>query len=288
MAVSFMRYPGGKAKLSKVIVSKLKELSQGRDLEYREPFFGGGSIGLQFIETCNIKRAWINDKDVGMSRLWNSVYRYPELLKDEVRDFKPSVQYFDEYRELLLENDAALDDLHHGFMKLAIHQISYSGLGTKSGGPLGGRTQRSDYKIDCRWFPEYICKKIDKIHKMFRQMESLRCTSFDFETVICDNGNALIYLDPPYFVKGNDLYQEGLSHDDHVRLSNRLWEHNGPWLLSYDDCPEVRELYKGWAVVEPIDVNYSITATKDKETGKRSSRTKPELLISRLEKANGH
>jgi len=43
-----------------------------------------------------------------------------------------------------------------GFKKLAIHQISYSGLGTKSGGPLGGKSQESIYKIDCRWSPKHI------------------------------------------------------------------------------------------------------------------------------------
>ena len=47
-----------------------------------------------------------------------------------------------------------------GFMKIAVHQLSYSGLGLRSGGPLGGRSQASPYKIDCRWSPEYIYKKM--------------------------------------------------------------------------------------------------------------------------------
>ena len=58
-----------------------------------------------------------------------------------------------------------------GFKKLAIHQTSYSGLGTKSGGPLGGAEQKSRYKIDCRWSPEYICKKVDKLHDLFAAIE---------------------------------------------------------------------------------------------------------------------
>ena len=35
------------------------------------------------------------------------------------------------------------NQISKAFKKLAIHQISYSGLGTKSGGPLGGEKQQS-------------------------------------------------------------------------------------------------------------------------------------------------
>jgi len=89
---------------------------------------------------------------------------------------------------------------------------------------------------------------------------------------------SLLYLDPPYYVKGNDLYQHGFTVDDHQRLANALRHTEHAWVLSYDDCCEVRQLYN-WANVESLQVNYSITATKDKDTGERVSRTKGELLI---------
>ena len=168
-----------------------------------------------------------------------------------------------------------------GFKKLAIHQISYSGLGTKSGGPLGGAEQKSQYKIDCRWSPEYICKKVDKLHDLFAAIEVRGncCTNLDFADVIEDTDCcSLLYLDPPYYVKGNDLYQHGFTVEDHERLANALRNTEHAWVLSYDDCREVRQLYK-WANVEPLRVNYSITAMKDKDTGERLSRTKTELLI---------
>jgi hypothetical protein len=84
--------------------------------------------------------------------------------------------------------------------------------------------------------------------------------------------------DPPYYVKGGDLYQHGFTVADHERLAVALKETKHAWVLSYDDCFEVRRLYD-WACVEPLEVSYSITATKDKETGHRLSRTKSELLI---------
>ena len=93
--------------------------------------------------------------------------------------------------------------------------------------------------------------------------------------ITCDS---LLYLDPPYYIKGNDLYQHGFTVKDHERLASALKNTKHAWVLSYDDCDEIRELYQ-WACVQPLDVNYSITATKDKKTGERLSRTKAELLI---------
>lgn len=287
--MSFFRYPGGKSKLRNQIASKLNEIASNSNLEYREPFFGGGSIGLLMLQdNPDIKEIWINDFDLGISSLWTTLIRRPDLLKSRVEKFKPSIEAFDKYKEELTASPSPklLSDTeiaNFGFKKLAIHQISYSGLGTKSGGPLGGREQKSDYKIDCRWSPSYICKKIDILNKQFSKLfvRDNCCTNLDFSEIIKDaKKDAVIYLDPPYLVKGNDLYQHGFTEKDHLRLAECLRNTNYQWVLSYDDCPEIRKYYN-WANIEEIDgVNYSITAIKNKETGERQSRNKMELLIS--------
>lgn len=286
---SLFRYPGGKSKLRGEITTILNSMINGEDVQYREPFFGGGSIGLKMLSEHKVKKIWVNDKDMGIACLWTSVIRHPEELKDLVRGFIPSVQEFYDIKEALTCGwekccpETIKDVVDVGFKKLAIHQISYSGLGTKSGGPLGGEAQESNYKIDCRWSPDYLCEKIDKLHEMFYGVEiSLdRCTSMDFAPVVIRNSySAVIYLDPPYYVKGSDLYQHGFSECDHVRLSKLLEATPHKWLLSYDDCPEIRGLYR-WANIKSVDVNYSITALKN-EDGTRKSTTKPELLISNV------
>lgn len=298
MMKSFFRYPGGKSKLRNQIIGALSKITDKvKDAEYREPFFGGGSIGLQLLQEHPLKKLWINDKDLGISCLWTAVIRFPDLLKELVKKFTPSVSKFDAFKEELMadrqspktEEEIAV----YGFMKLAIHQISYSGLGTMSGGPLGGRkkenragmgsTQEVKYPIDCRWSPNYICKKIDTLHSDFSSfnIRSKKCTCLDFSEIIEDDSHrAVIYLDPPYYVKGNDLYQHGFTSEDHNCLAVALKNTKHSWVLSYDDCQEIRKLYE-WANIREIDgVNYSITALKNKETGKCSSRTKKELLIT--------
>jgi DNA adenine methylase len=285
-AMSFFRYPGGKSKLRDQIAKCLADQAGNDGLQYREAFFGGGSIGLKLLnDRPDIKNIWINDFDKGIACLWTSVIRYIEDLKDRVLDFKPSVEAFHQFKaelpalDIMPTQRGQIVDI--GFKKLAIHQISYSGLGTKSGGPLGGEEQKSQYKIDCRWSPKYICKKADNLHQKFAaiSVEEEMCTNLDFSELLTKNHcEALIYLDPPYFVKGNELYQHGFNLADHVRLADLLRKCKHPWVLSYDDCKEIRELYS-FADFQSLDVKYSICAEKDDETGERLSTKKPELLL---------
>lgn len=285
--MGFFRYPGGKSKLRDQIANCLAEQANHHGLEYREPFFGGGSIGLKLLQdTSNIEKIWINDFDIGIACLWTSVIKYIDYFNELILEFSPSVSAFHTFKKELMSITSMPKQKNKiveiGFKKLAIHQISYSGLGTKSGGPLGGENQKSKYKIDCRWSPKYICEKASKLNKKFLELKSIydeMCTNLDFSTLITANHcDALIYLDPPYFDKGNDLYQHGFNNSDHNRLADMLKTSRHQWVLSYDDCPEIRKMYE-WADFHSINVKYSITATKDNDTGERASRTKPELLI---------
>ena len=271
---SFFRYPGGKTKIYNIIE---KELSKYDIPEtYAEPFFGGGSVGLKLLfSNSNIKSIYINDKNSALECLWTSVIKYPKELKKMILSYVPSVESFFKIKQQLLnytkqQNENSDTVIKYGFMQLAIHQISYSGLGVKSGGPLGGKKQQSKYKIDCRWSPQYMCNKIDKVHNLFKQRQ-VEMHNDDFDCFIkkVDGIKALIYLDPPYYIKGNELYQYGFSTEDHIRLSNCLKNIKSRWVLSYDNCPEIHDLYS-WAKITDINVKYTIN----------TSRKKSELLIT--------
>ncbi|MFA5490086.1 MAG: DNA adenine methylase [Candidimonas sp.] len=272
---SFIRYPGGKKKFLKIIKSKISELGKNCT-NYREPFFGGGSVGLDILDNSDddfdllpkFKSFWINDKDVAMYALWLSVRDHHDSLKELVNSFIPSIEAYDEFKQYLLSlnDNTEINITETAFKKIAIHQISYSGLGTKSGGPLGGRKQdeNTKYPINCRWSPSYICKKIDHYHKKFNDIE-VKITNTDFDEIITTNSsNTFIYLDPPYYDKGGELYQHAFTVEDHERLSELLKATNHKWLLSYDDMPEIRQLYS-WAEITEISANYSINGSQRKQ-----------------------
>lgn len=288
--MSFFRYPGGKTKIKDVIAEQLEKSATAGlgSVQYREPFFGGGSIGLHMV-SLGVRDLWVNDRDVGISCLWTSVISHHEQLKDMVRSFTPSVGSFCDMKAELSAIDRVPEVIDGivavGFKKMAIHQTSYSGLGTMSGGPLGGMSQASEYKIGCRWNPKNICSKIDRIHHVLSGVKVRKesCSVHDFETLVLEGGSdVLLYIDPPYYIKGNELYQCGMTSFDHLRLSKMLRKTSHRWVLSYDDCREIRDIYS-WACVREIDVNYSINANKDKDSGKRLSNRKGELIISNCE-----
>ena len=151
-----------------------------------------------------------------------------------------------------------------------------------AGGPLGGRKPTSVAAIGSRWNPDRLCATVDALHERLAvcDVRHASCTCLDFGQIIQDDScPSVIYLDPPYYDKGNELYECSFTCADHERLAGLLKASKHRWVLFYDDCPAIRELY-GWANIQVIsDVNHSITPRKDHATGQKVSRTKPELLI---------
>ena len=81
--MSFFRYPGGKSKIKDILIEKINQAYENNyNLEYREPFIGGGSVCINFLSQKNKQtdKIWINDKDVGIAWLWTSVSNNPNKL----------------------------------------------------------------------------------------------------------------------------------------------------------------------------------------------------------------
>jgi DNA adenine methylase len=277
------RYPGGKSKIKKQIIARIRRFYKGHyDVEYVEPFAGALAIGTTLLKSIPLRKICINDRDPGISAFWNSVINFaPELYK-LIDDFTPSVEKFYTFKETLKDESICLhiEDLisrfsseyvEFGFMKLAIHQISYSGLGTQSGGPLGGKEQTSNYKIDCRWNAPYIKNKIMRYHFLLQklQIRGRKCFCSDFSTILRESSNSFVYLDPPYYEKGPELYQFHFRERDHLSLADLLSKMKFPWLLSYDCNDTIKEMYN-WASMIELNLNYTIN----------TSRNKKELLIA--------
>ena len=74
----------------------------------------------------------------------------------------------------------------------------------------------------------------------------------------------LLYVDPPYYEKGKGLYPVSMTPEDHVKLAATLRETGASWILSYDTCPFVKEMYTGFPAME-INARYSVSG-QDRET----------------------
>ncbi len=250
---SFFRYPGGKDRLKSPIIDAL--LRRADVAEYREPFVGGGSIALTLAQRWNGGTYWLNDADPGTAAIWWAVINRPREFRRRIMSATPSLEQFDRFRLRLRHQTGGR--LALATMKIAVHQWSYSGLG-EMGGPLGGRVQRT-YRIDDRWNPVRICDQIEGCHALLGGVHA-RCTCTDFVALFARNVPALLYLDPPYYHKGNECYRYGFTKDDHRRLCEWLRATPHRWVLTYDDCPEVRRMYS-WAHIRKLSVHYSIAGS---------------------------
>ncbi len=286
---SMFRYPGGKSKLKRKILEIIRTYYRRNycydSCRYVEPFIGGGAIARELFTTMD--KIAINDFDIGISAFWHSVINNPDELCYFIRNFYPTVDSFYKFKNILMDEnlkDKILVEkkysfIYIGFIKMACHQMSFSGLGVMSGSPLGGNLQKSKYKIDCRWNPSNIIKNIKKYHNQLHEREKdifqKTCEHDDFESfinrVLLQSDENFIYLDPPYYEKGPELYQFSFNEKDHCRLSNMLKNIQCPWLLSYDACEEIKDLY-GWAKIIKIDINCTINT-------KNGARNKKEFLI---------
>lgn len=99
--------------------------------------------------------------------------------------------------------------------------------------------------------PFDIRRLFDLILELQDRMANVVVENQDFETLIkhYDRPDAFFYLDPPYF-STEDMYAVGFGWDDHVRLRDTLKNIKGRFLLSYNDCSEIRELYEGFSMFD--------------------------------------
>jgi DNA adenine methylase len=265
-----MRYPGSKAKLVDQILARLPDnllhplWTAGSGVEYCEPFFGAGAVGIEILRRLagygKPIEVVLGDLDYGVVCYWNAIKSDPHQLAELVLSFEPAADRYYEFKEKDGQEDA--DPVLVGFRKLALHQMSFSGLGFKSGGPLGGRKAAPDapYNPACRWNPELLVAKILRINRLFARFPRLRVVKRDFVWHFnrC-TPRTFFYLDPPYYEKGPALYKHAFDDADHVRLRGCLSRTQAAWVLSYDDHPRIRELFAGYQF-EPVQVVYT-TAT---------------------------
>lgn len=240
-----IRYPGSKDKHIKFLDSHLRS-EENRDLV--EPFAGTASITFHMLKNGLLDSYVINDSDPAIAALWRTVTGSPDKLIKSIHKYIPKVEDFYKFK---LEPGNTEFEL--AFRKIVLHQISYSGLGPMAGGPLGGREQKGEYKVDARWRPAKLEKLIGETSGLLNSVKG-DITNLDWKDSLLDGiaNNKFIYLDPPYYVQGPSLYVDGtINHKD---LANTLREHpEASWVLSYDDSPEVRALYD-FANIQRLDV----------------------------------
>ena len=142
--------------------------------------------------------------------------------------------------------------LNDGFATLYLNRVNYSGV--LFAGPLGGRSQSSAYGIGCRFNKESIIQRIRDVGALHSR---IRLYNYDANDLIIrelarENIHCFYNIDPPYVIKGKSLYSVCFSDQDHRDFYNTVRQHleDVPWIITYDDCALVREIYATYRIHE--------------------------------------
>ena len=251
--VSPLRYPGGKSAL----YSRLRKMIRDMDLAgctYVEPYAGGVGAGLGLLVTGQVERVVINDLDPAIHAFWSTVQGEAGWLIEQIHKAKLDVKEWRRQREIYAAADTS-QLLELGFATFYLNRTNRSGV--LNGGPIGGLDQTGNYKIDARFNREGLAERI-RILSLYS--ESIVATSRDGIDVIHEyakRDDTFIYADPPYFEKAGSLYLNAFAPADHEALARVLNEHaDRPWLLTYDNAPQVADLYERRRRRE-FELNYS-------------------------------
>lgn len=240
MFYSPLRYPGGKSKLTPYIVETLK-LNKLEGGAYVEPFAGGAAIAWYLLLKGHVDKVYINDLNLSIYAFWYSVLNKTEQLCELIETTPVTIDEW--FRQKELQNSDKSTLIERGFSTLFLNRTNRSGI--IKGGVIGGFSQEGVYKLDCRFNKEVLINIINDIssRKDSISLSNLDAVEFITEVIPTLDDRCLINIDPPYYVKGKGLYQNFFKHDDHYRLYECVKTIKQPWIVTYDDTPEINDIY---------------------------------------------
>lgn len=209
--------PGGKSAIKQVILRLIPEHKL-----YVEPFFGGGAIFWNKDTPEN--GSVVNDKDrivMETLRLIKKAPTEPSLY--------PDIKSVEEANKFV--NATQTTPAKKLYKNLLILKGTFGGKG------FGKIYQVPDIKGGLlRHICEY--KEMLKDTKIFSQDYKALLTKYD-------GANTFFFLDPPYLdTKGTTVYKnEEIDYED---MKKKLMKLKGKFMLTIDDRPEFRELFKGF------------------------------------------
>lgn len=228
MIKSPLRYPGGKQKA----IAKIANYLPPSFKEYREPFIGGGSVFFHVLQTGLSLNYWINDLNEELFHFWlQCKINLTELvgLVLDIKTTKTDVRAL--FKHLAKADTTKMTSLKRAVRFFVLNRISFSGT-TESGGysEVSGRFTNSS---------------IDRLAALDQCLVSTQITNLDYGQLLEKPGkDVFIFLDPPYLSnRDSKLYgKKGNLHTcfDHKRFAQLVKDCPHQWLITYDDCEEVR------------------------------------------------
>ena len=253
-----LRYPGGKAVLYKFLAEIIEE-NELQDGVYVEPYAGGAGAALNLLFAEHVERIMINDADRYIYAFWNAVLNQTDRFLKLIDETPITVDEWKQQREIY-RTQKRHSNIRVAFATFYLNRCNRSGILMRSG-VIGGPDQTGEWKIDARFNKDELAHRIERIAMYRDRIELHGLDAMDFlrnhVTKNPDASRALVYLDPPYYAKGSQLYLNHYTPRDHNRLARYIRpKRRLKWIMTYDDVPEIHELYATFNRVH-FNLNYS-------------------------------
>lgn len=256
------RWPGGKFYALKILRPYWCSVEHD---EYREPFAGGATV---FFSKRKAKFNWLNDIDNDLITTYR-ILSDPKKRKKLAELLSLEQATKERWREVF--SSRPTNDFEIATRFYYLNRTSFSGKMVSSA--WGYRPQRS--LPPERWR--------ERILPCGEKLENVMLTCDDFERVIVEpakGDQTLLYVDPPYFSPPRKKhYRNGFAADDHIRLKEALLRTSHKFFLTYDDVPEIRQMYS-WANIQEAQFFYRVDNSNVQNGARRRGL---ELVISNYE-----
>ena len=240
-----LRYPGGKSRACTKMDPYFPDL--GNYEEFREPFLGGGSVAIHVTKKNPHIKVWVNDLYEPLVNFWQQLQMFGREMRDELLQLKYRHVDPTSAKNLFLDAKAylarPLDD-SESFQRAVsfyiVNKCSFSGLTESS----SFSAQASDNNFTIRG--------IDKLPGYSEIIKKWRITNYSYDYLLGAEGNAFVYLDPPYDIKDNLYGRKGSMHKgfDHDKFAADCDRHICHQLVSYNNSNLVKDRFDGWEAAE--------------------------------------
>lgn len=224
------------------LVSKILQDNGLIGCTYIEPYAGGAGLALSLLFCNYVDRIILNDIDRSIYAFWYSVLAHTDEMCELVEKTPITIGEYRRQKEIYRNSK---DLLELGFATLFLNRTNRSGILT--GGPVGGYSQTGPYKLDCRFNRENVVNAIRQVAAYKGRIELQNLDGIKFLKDIRSRNfrSEVLFIDPPYYRKGKELYTNFYSHEEHRHLAEVLTTTFGQtsWLLTYDNAEEIREMY---------------------------------------------
>lgn len=255
MNYSPLRYPGGKSKIAPLI-RLIIEKTGSSGITYIEPFAGGAGVALSLLIEGVVDQVVINDYDKAIYSFWRALKEAPQELIDLIEHTPLTIDEWKHQKDIYSTQNKRYS-VELGFAAFYLNRTNRSGI--LSAGPIGGYNQTGNYGMDARFNRDALIGRIQEIAKYKSQIVvyNKEIRSFISGVIPKYQANAFVYFDPPYFENGQRLYKNFFSPTDHTDIALSIINGvNCPWVITYDDVPELRGIYSNY-VQRRYNLNYS-------------------------------